>query len=293
MRGKLLLVLLVAAVLSIDYREGTQISVRPGRNNVFTLACGTLSNNGTPSVAGVQPYSYTFVGVPYWMTVSGNSLSGIPSSSDKGPWDVTVLYRGSLFTDSAGSGKFQIVLDELTTQPQTAQPAAGAQTSGLQTTQPNTSTEPNPSDNTKQPNTSVIADTQPQRPAASTAEKKKNDPNAITYFEGSITDIGDPTARSYVLLVPVIGKAVVSKPIVLKPVQVSCSTEEFFLRQSAYDITDLQNKQKLLDSQISDTQQTLDRLKAQMGSVQQGLAEKRKANKQASDDLDLCKSRQT
>lgn len=111
--NKLVLLALIGLVLAGgSYRQDSRLRLSRSRRNVLNFACGAYGNDGTPSYYGQQSYSYTFSGHPSWLSVRGSSLYGVPPAGERGPWYVSVGYRGDRDSRSYGTSRYELDFDD-------------------------------------------------------------------------------------------------------------------------------------------------------------------------------------
>jgi len=116
MRTAVFLMLLSAvAFAGNSCSQNNRLILERGRQNKFYFTPGTLAGSGEPTFAGgnSQNYGYSFSGLPSWLSVEGNRVSGTPpSSGDIGPWTVTAKYTGNRGGDVSGSSSFLLSLSD-------------------------------------------------------------------------------------------------------------------------------------------------------------------------------------
>lgn len=112
------------AAAATAYKQEATIKLTPSRQNIINFIGGAYGTDGTPFYYAQESYFYAFNTLPEWLFVKGNSLGGIPPSSGKGPWSISVTYRGVKNAKFSGSVKYTLVIDDDTT------PASTNDTSG-------------------------------------------------------------------------------------------------------------------------------------------------------------------
>lgn len=101
----ILLASLAVAILAGGAMRASRIVLEGGRRNNLDFTCGIVDSSGSTTVAK-EDYSYSFSGLPAWLTASGASVSGIPPRGSAGSYDVTVYYT----SPSGKSGSSNVLL---------------------------------------------------------------------------------------------------------------------------------------------------------------------------------------